>query len=106
MSDVFPPNSRYRGVPLRTRIGDDGTVETFTGRRIIPELDRYMALAHHKLSESERIDRVAAEYFGDAELYWRICDANGDQDPAEAAEPAGRMLLIPMPLEVADRGKP
>lgn len=105
MTDQFPPNSRYRGVPIRTRIAENGNVEAFVGRRIIPDMDRYAPLARHKLFGLERIDRIAADYYGDPELYWRICDANGDEDPGQAAGPDGRVLVIPMPLEVSDRGQ-
>jgi hypothetical protein len=104
MSDIFPLNSRYRDVPLRTRTLPDGTVETFVGRRIIPAVERYKPLGRHKVKGGERIDGIAAEAFGDAEQYWRICDANGDEDPADAASPDGRLLVIPLPLELSDRG--
>jgi len=104
MSDGFAYNSRYRDVPLRVRIGQDGSVETYVGRRIIPALERYTALGRHKTVGDDRIDRIAAEAFGDSEQYWRICDANGDADPALAGEPEGRLLIIPLPLEISDHG--
>jgi hypothetical protein len=104
MSDVFPLNSRYNGVPLRTRIAEDGTVETFVGRRIIPAMERYGAAGRRKLVAGDRIDRIADDSFGDSEQYWKICDANGDADPAEAAGPPGRLLVIPLPLEIKDNG--
>ncbi len=105
MSDaIFPLNSRYYGVPLRTRTAADGTVETFVGRRIIPAMARYGVLSRHKLGGDERIDRIAADAFGDSEQYWKICDANGDVDPALAATPEGRLIVIPLPLEIEDNG--
>ena len=104
MSEDFAFNSRYRGVKLRTRVGPDGAVETYVARRIIPAVERYQALARHKALGDDRIDRIAAEAFGDPEQYWRICDANGDADPATAAEPEGRLLIIPLPLEISDHG--
>ena len=104
MSDEFAFNSRYRGVPLRTRTLPDGTVETYVGRRIIPALERYAAAGRHKVTGGERIDSIAAEAFGDPEQYWKICDANGDADPAQAAAPDGRLLVIPLPLEISDNG--
>ncbi len=104
MTDIFRINSRYYGVALRTRTLPDGTTETFVGRRIIPSTARYLALDRHRTIDNERIDAVAAESFGDPELYWRICDANGDAKPADATKPAGRLLLIPLPLEIADDG--
>jgi len=104
MSDAFPLNSRYREVPLRTRIGEDGSVETFVGRRIIPAMERYGVAGRHRAIAGDRIDRIAAEAIGDAEQYWKICDANGDADPAAAAGPPGRLLVIPLPLEIKDNG--
>ena len=104
MSEIFPPNSRYYGVPLRTTGAADGTAETFVGRRIIPAMERYRALGRQRTIAGERIDAVAAEAFGDPEQYWRICDANGDAEPADATAPPGRLLVIPLPLEIADDG--
>jgi hypothetical protein len=104
MSEFFPLNSRYYSVPLRKRVRADGTVETFVGRRIIPAMERYRALDRHRTIDDDRIDNVAAAAFGDPELYWRICDANGDAEPADATRPVGRLLLIPLPLEIADDG--
>lgn len=101
---TFPPNSRYYPLPIRTRIRADGTVDSFVGRRIIPAMERYRAVDRHRTAEHDRIDNVAADAFGDPELYWRICDANGDAEPATATEPEGRLLVIPLPLEVADDG--
>jgi hypothetical protein len=104
MTDFFPVNSRYYGLALRTRTLPDGTTETFVSRRIIPAMARYRPLDRHRTIDNERIDGVAAESFGDPELYWRICDANGDAEPADATAPTGRLLIIPLPLEIADDG--
>jgi hypothetical protein len=104
MSEFFPPNSRYHAVPLRQHVKADGTSESFVGRRIIPAMERFRALDRHRTIGDDRIDNVAAAAFGDAELHWRICDANGDAEPADATKPVGRLLVIPLPLEIADDG--
>lgn len=104
MSDDFPPNSRYRNVPLATRSTADGGEVTFVGRRIIPALERYRALERRRPESGSRIDDVAADAYGDAEQYWRICDANGDAEPALSTQPEGRLLVIPIPLEIVDDG--
>lgn len=101
MSGDFPPNSRYHNVPLRKTTAADGTEETFVGRRIIPAIERYRVLDRYRTEKDSRIDNVAASAFGDPEQYWRICDANGVAEPAVATKPDGRLLVIPLPLEVA-----
>jgi hypothetical protein len=39
--------------------------------------------------QGDRLDNLAARYFGDAELYWRLCDANGAVRPTGAYRSAG-----------------
>lgn len=104
MSDIFPPNSRYARDAIRETTLTDGTVRDFVGRRIIPRTERFQALDRHRADGDERIDALSAERYGDPELYWRICDANGDADPGLACRPAGRLLVIPLPLEMGDNG--
>jgi hypothetical protein len=104
VSDDFPPNSRYRNLPLVKRIAADGTEETFVARRIIPAMERYRALDRRRTDGASRIDDVSDDAYGDPEQYWRICDANGDAQPALATLPEGRLLVIPLPLEMADDG--
>lgn len=101
MSNEFPPNSRYRNVPLRKTTAPDGTELTFVGRRIIPAIERYRVLDRVRTDKNSRIDNIAADAYGDSGQYWRICDANGEAEPAVATEPEGRLLVIPLPLEVA-----
>ena len=48
----------------------------------------------------DRLDNLAAKYFGDPELFWRLCDANGALRPDELIEIIGRRLRITLPLGV------
>lgn len=100
----FAPGSRYYGVEIRSHLEADGTVRAFVGRRIIPETARYVPLDRHRTDGVERVDAVAAHFYGDPLQYWRICDANGIDDPATATRPEGRVLVLPLPLEVSSRG--
>lgn len=104
MTSPYPANSRYQGLVIRQRINADGRTETFVARRIIPATARYRVLDRHRADGDERIENLAADYLGDPELFWRICDANGDADPGLAAQPTGRLIVIPLPLEIADDG--
>lgn len=100
----FTANSRYAGLVLRTRTAADGTVETFLPRRIVPAPGRFTAFGIRRLTGSERIDDVAAEAYGDPELYWRIADALPLEDPADLLGQEGRRVPLPLPLEVSDNG--
>lgn len=104
MTNTAPPNSRYFGLATRTAPAGDGESVEFIGRRIIPAVERYKVLDRHRTVASERIDQVGDAFYGDPEQYWRICDANGVERPAEASEPAGRLLVIPVPLEMGGHG--
>lgn len=100
----FPANSRYAGMVPRTRTSETGETETYLPRRLIPAPGRFQPFGFTRLTGSERIDDVAAEAFGDPELYWRIADALGLEDPASLLGEEGRRIPLPLPLEVADNG--
>jgi hypothetical protein len=100
----FAFNSRYRLVPQRTTTTPSGDTVAFVGRRIIPDLSAYTPLTRHRTVLNDRIDQVAAGGYGDPLLYWRITDANGDEDPLAACLPLGRLLIVPLPLGVSGVG--
>src|SRR5258707_9777311 len=79
----FAATSRYRGVALSRyalRPGDPGV--PYVLRRFIPQRRDIAIAAVHIVQAGERPDLLAARSFGDAELYWRIADANAVTDPA------------------------
>ena len=94
----FSFNSRYYMTPLRSQIGPDGEEQMFLTRRIIPQSHRYEFERHIRADQDSRIDIVAAENYGDPLLYWRICDANGHAEPADALESDSKKIGIPLPL--------
>ncbi|MFN3615625.1 MAG: hypothetical protein ACK4WC_13840 [Rubrimonas sp.] len=98
----FPPGSRYHDVPARIRLRADGSAETYLARRILPAPERHVAMARLRVAGGERPDALAEAAYGDPDLWWRIADAHHDDDPAGLAHPPGRLLTIPLPLEVAD----
>lgn len=105
MTDApFPPSSRYHGVPVVKRAFDDGTVEVHLTRRILPDPRRHVAIARRRLDGADRLDTVAYDAYGDPALWWRIVDASGEADPATLAGAEGRLVVIPLPLEIADHG--
>lgn len=45
----------------------------------------------------DRLDNLAAQYLGDPELFWRLCDANSALHPEELTERVGRRLRVTLP---------
>lgn len=94
---LFPPTSRYHGVDVAVLQRDDGTPVAYLRRRFLPQPERLALLREHVVTSSDRLDNVAALYFGDPELFWRLCDANRALHPGELLERLGRRLRITLP---------
>ena len=69
-------------------------------RRLVPPPEHFALLQEHAVTEGERLDHIAANYLGDPEQFWRICDANGAMRPDELLEPIGRRLRITLPENI------
>ncbi len=50
-----------------------------------------------QIAEGDRRDVLAWRNLGDAELWWRLADANGAVDPRELTDPIGKRLRITLP---------
>lgn len=96
MNPLFPPNSRYHGIETTT-LTRDGRAISYLRRRLVPPSSRFSLLREHTVVGGDRLDNLAAEYFSDPELYWRICDANDAMRPRDLVEEAGRRLRITLP---------
>jgi hypothetical protein len=66
-------------------------------RRFIPQRRDIAVTLEHIVQSGERPDLLAAQAFGDAELYWRIADANAVTDPFELTDTLGARVVIPVP---------
>lgn len=100
----FAPNSRYYGVPTATLTGGDGRIVAYLTRRFVPAPESFALLKNHSVTQNERLDTIAAKYFGDPLLYWRICDANRALRPAELTETIGAELRITLPQGIQQPG--
>ena len=49
------------------------------------------------MTQGDRLDNITAQYLGDPEQFWRICDANDAMRPDELTETIGRRLRITLP---------
>ncbi len=92
----FKPNSRYFSIETTSYETPDGKVIRYMHRRFLPALDRFTLLQEHVVTEGDRLDVITARYLGDAEQFWRICDANSVMRPQEL-ETIGRRIQITLP---------
>jgi hypothetical protein len=94
-ASLFPLNSRYRGVDTAT-IQPASQVIVYVRRRFVPAPNRSAPIQSRTIKQGERLDNLAAQYLGDAELFWRLCDANGAMRPEELEQP-GFVLQVALP---------
>ena len=81
-------HSRYRQcIHYRDPAGD------FLGMRTLIDTTPRCDDRFHTVTAGDRIDRLADQYLGDAQLWWIICDYNAIFFPLEL--PVGGMLRIP-----------
>ncbi len=96
-ASLFPPNSRYQGIATAKLETADGRVVVYLRRRFVPAPDRFALVQEHTLVQGDRLDNLAAQYLGDPELFWRLCDANNAMRPEELTETIGSKLKITLP---------
>ena len=94
-ASLFPLNSRYSGIATGTLEAGSQTI-VYIRRRFVPAADKLSPIQAHTVKQGERLDNLAAQFLGDAELFWRLCDANGAMRPEELEEP-GITLTIALP---------
>jgi hypothetical protein len=93
----FPPTSRYYGIETATLESVNGDKTVYLKRRFVPAPERFSLLLVHGVRQAERLDNIAAQYLGDPEQFWRLCDANRALRPDELTERPGSTLRITLP---------
>jgi hypothetical protein len=93
----FPPTSRYHLVGTAVHTTPTGEEIVHLRRRFIPPPDRFHLLQEHTVTQGERHDTLAAQFMGDPEQFWRLCDANGVLRPEELTETPGSRVRITLP---------
>jgi hypothetical protein len=94
---LFAANSRYYGMDTDTLALPQGKTIIYLQRRFLPPAERFQLLQEHVVTQGERLDNIAAQFLGDPELFWRLCDANNAMRPDELTETVGRTLRITLP---------
>jgi len=96
-STIFPVTSRYHSVETATLETAGTETIVYLRRRFIPPPERFELLQEHTVTQGDRLDNVTAQYLGDPEAFWRVCDANNAMWPDELTETIGRRLRITLP---------
>ncbi|MBD2261428.1 LysM domain-containing protein [Pseudanabaena sp. FACHB-2040] len=94
---MFPPTSRYAQTETAQLTTAAGRQVVYLRRRFLPKT-MPPTQAEHKVVEGDRIDNITAQYLGDPEQFWRVCDANRAMHPDEMTAEIGRTLDIPLIL--------
>jgi hypothetical protein len=97
----YPRTSRYFGVETAVYSTPDGREVPYLRRRLLPQPAGFTTLVEHEVTQSDRVELLADRYLGDAELWWRVADANGVLDPAELTATPGRRIRVTLPEGVA-----
>jgi len=96
VTGAVPPTSRYYLIGTNTLELPGGKSIVYLRRRFLPQPERFVPLFRHTVTGGERLDIIAAQYLGDPEQFWRLCDANRCMRP-EDLEVVGTQLLITLP---------
>jgi hypothetical protein len=101
-SVTFPTDSRYYNSATLAYTAPNGQVMTYLAQRFVPQPGgaNFSTVAMHTVRSGDRLDLLAAKYFGDPLMYWLICDANGAIRPNQLVETPGTALRITMPQGV------
>lgn len=94
---MFSATSRYAKLEIATYLTSDGRTVVYVRRRFLPTLSGTV-LAEHAVVEGDRLDNVTAQYLGDPEQFWSICDANTAMRPDDLTAEIGRRLNIRLPV--------
>jgi len=100
-NNQFAATSRYAGVEKTSHVQPDGTTVVYLKRRFLPPADRFTVLHEHVVKEGERLDNITAQYLGDPEQFWRVCDANEAMQPEALTETPGTSVKITLPEGLA-----
>lgn len=95
--DLFTATSRYYTVETAQLTTADGKTIAYLRRRRVPQSDDFVTLQEHRVIEGDRLDNITAQYLGDPEQFWRLCDANNAMEPEELTEQVGSIVRITLP---------
>ena len=94
---MISENSRYYNLETTSLRTAEGRVVRYKRRRFLPQGEQMPLLVEVSVAQGDRLDLITARTLGDAEQFWRICDANNTMNPFELLAEPGRKLRVPVP---------
>jgi nucleoid-associated protein YgaU len=91
---MFEHTSRYYVLDTEIYEALDGSEIKYVKRRFLPQGEDLPLFTEIIVRGGDRLDIIADSILGDAEQFWRICDANNVMDPSCLLYP-GLLLRIP-----------
>jgi nucleoid-associated protein YgaU len=90
---VIFKGSRYESLARRsyTVTTPDGSTHAVLPIRFIPPTEGWY---RHTVTDTDRLDLLAATYYRRPDRFWLIADANGAMDPEDLLQ-VGAQLIIP-----------
>jgi hypothetical protein len=93
---ALPSTSRYYRIGTNTLIVAGREPIAYFRRRLLPDPENFALLQQYVVVQGDRLDNVTASFLGDAQQFWRLCDANRVMVPEEL-EVVGRTIDITLP---------
>lgn len=94
---MFDSTSRYYVLETTTIKTPDGKVTAYKRRRFLPQGDTLPLLVEVTVNDGDRMDLISVRTIGDAEQFWRVCDANNGMNPFDLTTEPGKTLRVPVP---------
>jgi hypothetical protein len=88
---MFAKGSRYEKVPIATYKDPSQRAIAYVTTRYIGPTPAFIG---HQVTDGERLDLIAHQYFRDPLRFWRICDANLATWPDEILV-VGAVIAVP-----------
>ena len=93
--DLFTITSRYYTVDTAQLVTADGKTIVYLRRRRVPQPEEFVTLREHSVVDGDRLDNITAQFVGDPEQFWRLCDLNRVQRPVDLTATPGTAVGVP-----------
>lgn len=91
---LYPPGTRYNGVPLAELSMADGRTVRYLRRRILPDPASLATMMEYRIADKDRADLLATRFLGDPLASWRLADANAAMRIESLVEETGLRIRI------------